>query len=164
MSVNARITANLAGRLTRIEDLGRTECDFEAPVSVAFVPGAGPGQANLAFPDTRTIAASANDDLDLAGGLTSPLGGALAFAAVKALLIRAAPGNTNNVVVGGASSNAFVGPFGAAAHTVAIRPGEALLLTSRTGWAVTAGTGDILRIANGGAGTPVSYDIVIIGH
>lgn len=32
-----------------------------------------------------------------------------------------------------------------------------------TGYAVTAGTADQLKVANSGAGTGVTYDIVIVG-
>ena len=81
------------------------------------------------------------------------------------LLIRAAAGNTNNVVVGGAASNQFVTPFGAGAHTLTVRPGGMLLMVANdaTGYAVTAGTGDLLRIANSSSGSAVTYDIVLLG-
>ena len=53
---------------------------------------------------------------------------------------------------------------GAAIHGAAVRPGgEALFVAPGTGWTVTPATGDLLRILNGGAGTPVTYDIMIIG-
>jgi hypothetical protein len=164
MSVTARIALAVSGKQQGTNDLGRPVFDFEMNEIVSFTPGALAGQTNLVFADNRTIAASANDDLDLNGSLPGALGGVLAFISVKAIIIRAAAGNTNNVVVGGASSNGFVGPFGAAAHTVAIRPGDELVITNRTGWTVTPSTGDILRIANSGSGTPVSYDIIILGH
>ena len=40
-----------------------------------------------------------------------------------------------------------------------------MLIASPTaaGWLVTAGTGDLLKIANGGAGSAVDYDIILIG-
>mgnify|MGYP000488088098 CR=1 FL=1 len=58
----------------------------------------------------------------------------------------------------------FVGPFGSATHTVALPPGGNLILTApASGWTVTAGTGDLLRVANSGAGTSVTFDIIIIG-
>lgn len=38
-------------------------------------------------------------------------------------MVKAAVGNTNNVVVGGAAVNGIVGPLGAATNTVAVSPG-----------------------------------------
>jgi hypothetical protein len=164
MSVTARIAIDVAGTIFGVNDLGSPSMPFQLNEVVAFTPGALAGQANLVFADSRTIAASANDDIDLNGSLPAPFGGTIGFTAVRAIIIRAAAGNTNNVVVGAAASNQFVGPFGAATHTLAIRPGDELVLTARgAGWTVTPATGDILRIANSGAGTPVNYDIIILG-
>jgi hypothetical protein len=164
MSVSATIDINVKGTIYGVNDLGTPQMPFALSERVTFDPGAAAGQANIVFPDTRTIAASSNDDLDLAGVLPHPLGGTITFAVIRAIVIRAAAGNTNNVVIGAAASNQFVGPFGAATHTIALRPGEELVVTNRgAGWSVTAGTGDILRIANSGSGTPVTYDIILIG-
>jgi hypothetical protein len=49
------------------------------------------------------------ENLDLSGVLANALGATLAFTAIKAILIVADSANTNNVVVGGAASNGFVG-------------------------------------------------------
>jgi hypothetical protein len=164
MSVTATLDIALRGTLRGTNDLGSPAMPFELIDKTTFNPGTGNSQANLVFADTRTIAASSNDDLDLAGVLAGVFGGTLGFAVVRAIIIRAAAGNTNNVVIGAAASNQFVGPFGAATHTVTLRPGDEFVVTNRNaGWAVTAGTGDLLRIANSGSGTPVNYDIVIIG-
>ncbi|MGL5908611.1 MAG: hypothetical protein ACRCZP_01335, partial [Phycicoccus sp.] len=90
-----------------------------------------------------------------------------AMVKVKAIVIAAAAGNTNNVVVGGAATNGFTSWVGAATHTVTVRPGGVLALftgpADANGYAVVAGTGDLLRVANSGAGTPVSYDLLVIG-
>lgn len=127
--------------------------------------GTGAGQADKVWSDTRTINASSNEDLDLAGVLTDAFGAALTFAKVKIVVVAAAAGNTNNVVIGNAAATQFVGWFGAAAHTVAVPPGGVFCIcrSDATGWAVGAGATDLLRIANSGAGTSVTYDIVIIG-
>jgi hypothetical protein len=164
MSVSATLDINLKGTIYGVNDLGTPQMPFALNERVTFDPGASAGQANIVFTDTRTIAASSNDDLDLVGVLPHPLGGTITFAVVRSIIVRAAAGNTNNVVIGAAASNQFVGPFGAATHTLALRPGEEMVVTNRgAGWTVTAGTGDILRIANGGSGTPVTYDIVLLG-
>jgi hypothetical protein len=115
------------------------------------------------------LAASGTQDFDLAGALADPFGstsGAV-FARVKALIVAAGSANTNTVVVGNAAATAWVGPFGASTHTIAVKPGGALCLftgpADLTGYAVTAGSADVLRITNGGAGTTVAFDIAVIG-
>jgi hypothetical protein len=164
MSVSATIDLTVRGTLFGANDLGTPQMPFEMIDRTSFVPGALAGQANIVFTDNRTIAASANDDLDLNGALPGVFGGTIAFTAIRAIIIRAAAGNTNDLVIGPAATNGFLGPFGAAAHTVRVRPGDEFMITNRAaGWTVTPATGDLLRIANGGAGTPVSYDIIIIG-
>lgn len=152
--------------------LSNTAADLAVP-SASFVfasqvnldTGTGLNQADKVYVDTNTLGASSNVDVDLAGSLTDALGAALTFARVKAVFLRAASGNTNNVVIGGAASNQFVGPFGAGTHTIAVKPGGffGIIAPDATGWAVTAGTGDLLRIANSGAGSSVTYDLMVIG-
>jgi hypothetical protein len=122
-------------------------------------------QGDLIFADKVTLAASTNLDLDLLGSLTDQaLGTAINFVKVKGILVKADVANTQNFTLGGAASNPFVGPFGAGAHTVQIKPNGMVLFWApdAAGWAPVAGTGDILRIANG-AGTAVNFDIIIWG-
>jgi hypothetical protein len=152
--------------------LSNTGADLTVPsANIVFAQqlnldtGTGAGQADKVYVDTNTLGASGTVDIDLAGSLTDALGAALTFVRVKGIFLRAAVGNTNNVVLGGAAATQFVGPFGAAAHTIAVRPGGFFGIMSQdaTGWAVGAGASDFLRVANSAAGTSVTYDILIIG-
>ena len=143
-----------------------TFVDPTIPAARDFTDGTGNFQAQKLYVSAaRTLSASANETLDLAGGLTDPLGATLTFTVIKGIYIEAASGNTNDVVIGNATSNGFTGPFGATTHTIAVKPGGKLFLEApNTGWTVTAGTGDILKVLNGGSGTSVSYDIKIWGY
>ncbi len=142
-----------------------------APLSVSqsygFSTGTGAGQADKIFSDTRTIAASSNDDLDLAGVLIDALGSVITFARVKALVIRAAAANTNNLILGGSATNPVTTILGGTTPTLTIRPGGSIVLVAgvgdAVGYVITAATADILRLTNGGAGSSVTYDIIIIG-
>lgn len=165
MPMDTRLKLSVSAKLTNALDLLTSTADLAREYALTLATGTGAGQADLAWCDQNTLAASANVDLDLAGTLTGLLGGTATFARVKGLIVAAASTNTNNVVVGGAASNTWVGPFGAATHTHAVRPGGwvGFGCSDATGWAVTAGTGDLLRIANSGAGTTVTYDIIVIG-
>lgn len=119
---------------------------------------ASPGaKSTVMVVDTRTLAASTGEDLDISGAFAT-------MTKVHAIIVRAAASNTNDVVVGNAASNGFIGPFGGATHTVKVTPGETAVLSSRTGWTVTAATADLVHVLNGGSGTPVTYDIVVMGE
>src|SRR5690349_7014671 len=167
MGLSSLVSLNVQASQSSALDLGNAAFTASKTYSTSYANGTAAGQANKLFTDTRTITASSNDDLDLNGVLTDAFGGSLALLRVKGLIVAAAAGNTNDVVVGGAASNAWVTPFGSATDKIKVKPGAVLALfaglADATGWTVTAATGDVLRIANGGAGTPVTYDIVIIG-
>lgn len=159
--VKAALSATYANSL----EFGSVEQKLQYNVSKPFAEGIGADQAQKLWTDQRTIAASGSETLDLSGVLTDVFGAALSLTKVKALLIKAAESNVNDVVVGNAATNTWLGAFGAAAHTMAVKPGGALLLIApdANGLAVIAGTGDQLKIANSGAGSSVSFDIVVIG-
>ncbi len=167
MPLTSKLIVAASALLVATQDLGDARTAKLAQLVVDLADGTAAGQANRLFADTRTIAPSGTDDLDLAGVLTDPLGTALTFVKVKAIIVKAADANTNNVVVGGALTTPFVGPFGAATHTAHARPGGILAFVcgaaDANGWSVGAGASDLLRVANSGAGTPVTYDIVVIG-
>jgi hypothetical protein len=147
-------------------DLGVSKAPQSLSRSMSLASGVAAGQADRVFSDRRTLAASATEDLDLAGALVDAFGATVTFARVKGLVIAAAAGNTNNVVLGNATSNAWATLLGATS-TVTLRPGAFLALgtgaADAVGYAVTAGTGDLLKVANSGAGSSVTYDVHIIG-
>ncbi|MFN3473562.1 MAG: hypothetical protein ACK4ZW_05900 [Blastomonas sp.] len=165
MAFSGSLRITLQALLSGAADIGSRQQDINYTISRPIGSGTGDNQADQVFADTRTLAASSSEDLDMAGVLTNGLGSTITFASVKALIIVAAAGNTNDVVVGGAASNAFATMFGDATDTIKVPPGGFVVLGDfgATGFAVTASTGDLLKIANGGSGTPVSYDILIVG-
>lgn len=165
MALTTTINAGVNAFLTGSSDLGPQTSPQFLSLAKQLVSGTLAGQADLVWGDTNTLTASSTTDIDLSGTLTSALGGAVVFARVKLIMLVAAAGNTNNVVLGGAASAQFLGPFGAATHTAAAQPGDGLLFTATgaTAWPVTATTADLLRVANSGAGSSVTYSILLIG-
>jgi hypothetical protein len=157
------IRAQITAALSKAGDLGSPAGTLQALLDAQLANGTLDTQADRAWGDTRTVGISANDDLDLAGVLEDMFGDVFTLAEVAAIIIIASALNTNDLVVGNAAANPFVGPLGAAAHTIKVRPGGVLLLYAPGGWAVVAGTGDILRIANG-AGSTSDYSIVVVGR
>ncbi len=173
MPLNSTVTLGILATLTASpSELADASTALNKSYGASLSSGVAAGSADVLWHDQRTIAPSANDDLDLAGVLAGLLGGTATFVKVKGLVIAAlgAPGppavpNVNNVVVGAAAANAWTALLGAT-HTIQVRPGAAIALlpsATDTGYPVVPATGDILRIANGGAGTSVTYDIILIG-
>lgn len=138
---------------------------IDRTLSQLFAPGTGAGQADQVYSETRTIAASGSAALDLAGVLLDAFGNALTFARIKALIVLASFANTNDVLIGGAASDAWFGCFGDATDIAKVRPGgmAVFMNVDATGWPVTPTTGDQLKLANSGSGTSVTFDLVLLG-
>lgn len=165
MPLSTKLLVDLDADYTSALDLSTTENRLRFTRQIALATGTASGQADRIWHDERTLAASASEDLDLTGTLVDAFGATLTLARVKGLIVFANSANTNDVVIGNAASNGWVGPFGAAPHTLTVRPGGLLCLFAPgpTGYVVTAGTGDLLHVANSASGTPVTYDVVVIG-
>lgn len=126
---------------------------------LASLPGTATiDQTDVMFADTRTLANNGTENLDLTGTLVSPLGVVVAAAEITLIYIKVTSGN---LIVGGASANAFNGPL-SANGTYALAVGEAAYWTSRAGWPVVAATGDLIKILAGSAGA--TYSVVLIGR
>jgi hypothetical protein len=126
--------------------------------------GTGAGQCNKWYRAYRTLAAGAADNLDLAGSLLDPFGNTLTFTGIKYIaiaLISASANGTNKLTIGNAT-NPWIGPMGASG-TIDVFDALELYHPGTSGWAVTAATGDILKINNGGAAS-ITYCILIAGN
>jgi hypothetical protein len=151
--------------------LSNTSVDLATPsIPIAWARqftldnGTGANQADKIYLDTNTLAASGTANVDLAGSLTDMFGAALTFVKIKAMFIAAKIDNTNDVQVTRPGTNG-VPLFMAAGDGIALQPGSmfAWISPGVNGVAVTAGTGDLLTFTNSGAGTGVTYDVVIVG-
>ena len=164
-TVTSTVSARVNSMLVGAADHSSPKAIDDLSAVVQLTSGVGANQADTVFSDNRSLAASANETLDLSGGaLKDDLGAPANFAKVKAILIIASKTNVNNLVVGAAASNPFVGPLGGTAPTITIPPGGFVMLAApANGWNSPDGVADQLKIANGGAGTPVDYDVHILG-
>lgn len=164
MSLTSTLTMRIQATQTRLLDLGTATLPVDDREVYTWSSGTGNSQSDLIWTDTRTIAASGNEDLDLAGSLTDAFGSTLTFVELRAVKITASSANTNNVRVTRPASNG-VPLFLAAGDGIDLPPGSTFMFACPTNGhiAVTAGTGDLLNIANSGSGTGVTYDIEIIG-
>lgn len=160
-TVNSRLSVTFASVLANTLGLALGQANIEFGFNTPLLHGTGANQGDRVYSELDKSIAAAYD-LDLSGALLDAFGAAFVLARVKALVVIAKDTNTGNVVVGGDANAALVG-FGAAAHTIAVKPGGALVLFApdATGWPITAGTGDILQFAPS-AGTQV-FSFAILG-
>lgn len=165
MSLEASLKLSIAAILNGAGDLSTKVANINKVYTQTYADGTGANQAERIFADTRTLAASTGEDIDLSGALTDILGDAVVFTAIKAIIIKAAAGNTNAVEVTTPASNGFP-RYLAAGDGESLSPGDvsSWFSGSAAGKAVTAGTGDLLHVANAAAGSSVDYDIIIIGN
>ena len=165
MALKLDFTVKVAAAFTKVLDLATISDPLSLEKILNLTNGTGKDQADQLFHDKRTLTASATENLDLAGVLTDAFGTVMTFARIKGIIIVAAAGNTNNVQVGGAATNAFVNWVANATDIINVRPNGvfAIFAPGATAYVVTVATGDILKIANSGAGSSVTYDIIIVG-
>lgn len=164
-SLSATLKVNLSASLASTQDIGSASQSIPLALSQAFANGGAANQALYIFQDTRSVAASTDDDIDLAGSLSDAFGNTLTFATIKAIIVSAASTNGGMLELGGDSSTGVAGLFGATADYINIAPGGFFVISnpSAAGYAVTATSADILRISNADSGAAASYNIIIIG-
>ena len=136
MALNSSVKIDVSGVLTAVRDMGNPSVSVSRSVAVALASGTLANQADVIFADTRTVAASATDALDLiGGGLTDHLGTAFAPVKLKALLLIASGLNTNAVQLVRPATNG-VPIFMAAGDGISLLPGAAFCWVSPnlTGW------------------------------
>lgn len=161
-SLTTELSLNIKAAYTQDLDLQNTLDRLNHTISDSLASGTAAEHADYSFHDTRTLAAT-SEDLDLAGGISNAFGTALTFVKIRCLMIH----NKNttsghDLAVGGAAANQFINWVSAADDEVVIGPNGILFLWNPAdGYAVTAGTGDLLKI-DAGANT-VTYDIIVIG-
>lgn len=160
--VNATVRASIDGSARLSRDGRETLDPVPRSEDIVFGSGTGTGKADIAFVDDRSLASGANEALDLAGVLTDAFGQSVAIAKLKAIEISANAANTTNLTVGAAVSNTFVGFFADATDAIVLKPGARIVIADPVGWTVTAGTGDLLKVANA-AGAAASFRVKLLG-
>jgi len=164
MTLSATFRPGFKWLFTQAADLDTRESRLNAAAEIILANGTGNDQGNSVYSDSLQLAASANADIDLSGSLLNPFGTTILFTKIKGIYVFAKRTNTNSVIIKPAAANSFLGPFGAATHTITLLPGAYIeLVHPLAGWTVTPGTDDKLNFANSAAGTVVDYDVEIVG-
>lgn len=139
-----------------------------------FTHGETADTAEQYWHDSRNLAATTADNLDLAGVLVSSLGigATITFTEINAIFVfHKTAAASAPMEVGGHATLALATMFNGtpdldtAQPSLNVRPGGSLALIApdATGYVVNATTEDMLRIYNGGAAA-IDYDIIILGR
>lgn len=139
----------------------------------SWADGTGVDANDKLWFSTGSLAATTNLDLDLAGGLNFSLFGTnvgISFAKVKLIVVWVKSTTTGDKLLVGPNasgtplSNHILTPWNNEEESVNVVGADSFLMlpSMKDGFAVTAGTGDLLRIRNPGAGA-VTYEILIVG-
>jgi hypothetical protein len=133
--------------------------------SATLTSGTAASQADLLYTAQVTVAASGTQDFDLAGSLADAFGATLTFARVKMVIMVPDSTNTASGFKVGLGSNPFLGWFGGTLPTESVDK-TGVFFKSRTdvtGWAVTAGTADILRVTNLDGANSLVLNVAVVG-
>jgi hypothetical protein len=165
-SLTAQIKASLNWLFQESLDLATVNDDAKLEYDRSFADGTAADQADKIWHDSRTLASGASDDLDL-NALTNTIFGStvtINMAKVKAILIvNTATTAGEDLTVGGAAAQEWTAWVGAAGDKVRVPADSCLLITNRkSGWSVTNGASDTLRVTNTGAGS-ITYKIAVLG-
>lgn len=169
-SISGSVNINLAITDENDNGLVKERAAVNASWTQNFIAGAGSAanEVNEIYQAERTLAAAANEELDLIGTLIGNFGKQVNFARIRAIYIELKAGSPNpsGLNIGGAALNAFVALFGDATDVIKLQTEGAILLVSKAvgGYVVTAGTGDRLKILNADGANPATYKIIILGN
>jgi len=146
---------------------GLGAADFAPEVSkkLSYTNGVSAGQADLIWTSERTLNASASEDIDLAGVLTDIAGATITNVEIAGIAIISDATALGVLTVGG-GSNPWITWLIATGDGIKVPPGGLFTLfgiDATALGAVTAGTGDILHIANSSGGI-TKYKIIVLGR
>ncbi len=127
--------------------------------------GTGSGKANQSFHDQRSLATGANEELDLSGALVDTFGDTITFLKIKAMRF-VNQSLVDDFLIFGAAVNGFDTPIKAAADAIRLKRGGLIIIEDPLdGYAVTAGTGDLLRIEHEAVTAAAAiYELTLVGE
>lgn len=168
MPISASVEARIRVSGEKTAGLGNEKVSKLLEHFFQIAEGVGLGQADQIYADERTVAAATTDAIDLSGTLKDIFNANVVGVTLVTVMIvnrnMAGVANTTTLTVGG-GANPITGLFTGAAHTMPVRPGQAVLFDgsqSAVGLGpIVAATGDILNVVNP-AGAANTYGIVLI--
>jgi len=161
-SLSSTITLRVQATLTGTVGLGTATVPIDITYTKTLANGVGASQADKVYSAELSILTAATTDLDLQGSLLDGLGAAFTPVKLRCVYIESAASNTTNLTLFGDANSVPILNTAATTHT--LLPGGIFLVCQPplAGTAVTAGTGDIIQIANA-AGATALVSVILIG-
>lgn len=171
-SLTSRIQVNVLGTLTDATTLTDNQAVLQKVWTTSLANGTGAAQADKIYTlKEQSIADGGTLSIDVKAALVDAFGAAFTPAKLRAVVISSCGGaangcsqtaNTTNLTLFGDANGVPI--LNTAATTSTLSPGGLFVKTdtATAGIAVTAGTGDIIKIVNG-AGAVAYVDVVLIG-
>jgi hypothetical protein len=168
-SLQTVVNFNVLATVRQQNDGGPATAQHSTNLSeLLFGQGVGFNQARWAFSDLRTLAASANEDLDLVGGFTDGLGNTISptkckiliilnYSTTQTLLLKKASSNGAAFLLNGSTDSIYIPPAASDSS-----PGILFWQAPQGGTALVASTGDLLNVANP-SGDSAQYKIIFVG-
>lgn len=149
---------------TKSVDSGIAVLNHELDMSATRANGSSSSQVQKFWIDAGTVSSGTPVDIDLRGVLTSLLDGtAMDFATVVGFAVKHRTATTARNLTIGAGSNPFITWLAATGDGVLVGPSGLFMIESPVdGYATTAGTADILRLAS--SSSDIDYTIAIWGR
>jgi hypothetical protein len=131
----------------------------------SFAQGTGAGQADTLYVTYGTLSGSGTLNVDLNGAVSDFFGNTVAMARLKSMQVSLLSTTSATSILVGNGTNPFINWVGSSTCTVRVRNGGCLCLCAvdATAYAVTASTGDILKIANEDSVNVATYQLAFIG-
>jgi len=166
-AVSLQVVLKIIGSMTQTTDLSFPTDAISRDYSQAFANGTSAAQANMWWHDQRTLGASATEDLDLFGSLSSVFGTVINMTSLKGVFVYASSLNNaaNNVNVTRPAANG-VSWLLAAGDGISLKPGAwiAWFDPSANGATVTTATADLITFTNSAGTNSVIYDVFLLGE
>ncbi len=171
-SLSTKAYVNLNAILTNTSGPFTASAPLDLKNTIELANGVAANQANKIFAETAAIATAGTQSYDLAGAMVDVFGAAFTPAKLKCIYIEScgatnvargclAANTTNLTLLGDAAS---VPILNTVATTTTLPPGGVFFVCrpDLAGWAVTGGTGDIVKIVNA-AGATAYVQVVLVG-
>ena len=168
----AKVQAVISWAAQKSRDLSTPDDTGSKSIKESLTFGTGDDKSDEIWHDTRIVAGSATDQLDLAAVLVNAFGDTVTFAKVHAILVHnrsdetlTSPAHTANAAVIDVLPSAANGALllKAASDTIILAAGDWIVLYSKAGKTITAATGDLLDIIETAA-LEAAYDIIVLGE
>lgn len=150
MAMTNQITIGISSTTTGTAGLTTKTASVSQVITNALTTDA----CDLVYSVTGTMSGS-SDDYDLAGSLETPLGTAAVFAEVMCIFFR--NNGSNAMTIGGANN---IPILNGTTDKINVAGGAYFIYIDPEGFAVTAGTGDLITV---GGTENDTYDLIVIG-